>query len=136
MATKEALNLYSGTITTALTADVGTEQIVPDGCTGLVLQYNMFVGGGGTDLTAWVQCSIDGSNWVDVSAFNATTSSLRKVSAVQGALAHTHATPTDGALADNTDIDGWIGSKIRVKVTSTGTYTTASTFNVHCRFVA
>jgi hypothetical protein len=32
------------------------------------------------------------------------------------------ATPTDGTLADNTAVNGLLGSNLRVKLTTTGTY--------------
>jgi len=134
MASYIAPILYSNTaITTALTAVVGNEFPVPENCTSLNIQYTHVDGGTGTSVTAWVQTSIDDTNWVDVSCFDATATG-RKVSTVNGNVTHVLAEATDGALADNTDLDGWIGSKIRVKVTTVGTYDAVTSLVVHCKY--
>jgi hypothetical protein len=44
------------------------------------------------------------------------------------------ATPVDAALADNTAVDGFLGLIYRVKLTTTGTYTGATTFAITAHF--
>ncbi|HUW56685.1 MAG TPA: hypothetical protein VMZ92_08625 [Planctomycetota bacterium] len=80
---------------------------------------------GGTDVTAYVQTSVDaGATWIDIMAFNFTTASATKVSKVSLPVALAAAvTPTDGTLTDDTILDGVIGDRLRVKYTTTGTYT-------------
>jgi len=43
----------------------------------------------------------------------------------------TIATPGDGALADNTAVNGFLGALFRVKLTTTGTYSGASSFKIY-----
>ena len=63
--------------------------------------------------------------------FAFTTSALTKFQKVSTeiALAANIAT-SDAALADNTILDGFLGSEIRVKYTSTGTYSGATSIAV------
>ena len=61
-----------------------------------------------------------------LASFNGTTSDINKVAAVSSHIAHTHATVSDGALADNSILNGMIGTQWRVKYTSTGTYVGAN----------
>jgi len=80
---------------------------------------------GGTDVTAYVQTSLDGgTTWIDIMAFNFTTATATKISKVSLPIAlAAAATPTDGSLTDDTILDGVIGDRVRVKYTTTGTYT-------------
>ena len=79
---------------------------------------------GGTTAKAWVQVTLDdGQTWLDIACFAFTTSSAVKVINLSGLTPVTTAiTPSDGAMADNTVQDGIHGSAMRVKVTTTGTY--------------
>jgi len=82
-------------------------------------------GAGGTNVTAYLQTSLDaGVTWIDVMSFQFTTANATKVSKVGLATALAAAvTPGDGALTVNTILDGVIGDRLRVKYTTTGTYT-------------
>lgn len=88
--------------------------------------------GGGTTAKFWVQTSLDGgATWIDIMCFAFTTTTATKVSGVDGAIALAAAvTPSDGTLADDTIVNGLIGDRLRVKYTTTGTYTGASTIAI------
>jgi hypothetical protein len=88
--------------------------------------------GGGTDVKAWVQTSVDeGTTWIDVVNFAFTTSTAKKVAMVNNFAAQANVVvPTDGTLANNTILNGILGNRLRVKITSTGTYTGATTLKI------
>jgi hypothetical protein len=71
-----------------------------------------------------VQTTLDnGQTWIDIASFAFTTASATKVINLSGLTPQTtQITPTDGAMPDNTCQDGMLGSALRVKITSTGTY--------------
>lgn len=128
-------NLGDVSVTVAATAAVvtassdasGTAIAYLDRLEGLLaaaLQLNFTYGSGGTKVTAYVQTSLDqGVSWIDVWCGTFTTSSAKKVVNLSALTPKTTAvTPTDGALADDTAVDGVIGDRWRLKYTSTGTY--------------
>jgi len=127
-----AQTLLSKTFTTAVTAQLGPVlelgRLPADGSTYLALQANFFYSAGGTNVTAWVQTSLDGGlTWADIASFQFTTTSVRKLSTVHiwPATPFTaNTTATDGTLTANTVLNGLLGDRLRVKYTSTGTYTT------------
>lgn len=88
-------------------------------------------GSGGTTVKAYVQTSVDnGTTWSDIMAFAFATADSHKDSKVLAVNTLAAATvTTDGALADDTILDGLIGSQLRVKFVVVGTYT-ASTLSV------
>lgn len=89
-------------------------------------------GSGGTTAKFWLQTSFDGgATWDDVINFAFLLASLQKVAAVSAYLAATHATPTDGTLADNTVNQGLLGTWLRVKYTTTGTYAGGTTISIN-----
>ena len=92
----------------------------------LTVQANFVYGSGGTTVKAWIQTSVDdGASWMDVICFALTTASGKRVAQVNNFVAITGAavvTPTDATLADNTILNGVLGNRMRVKITSTGTY--------------
>lgn len=89
-------------------------------------------GSAGTTLKVWVQTSLDGgTTWIDIMCLAFTTASAKKVSAVRESIALAAATvPTDGALGDDSIVDGLLGDRIRLKYTSTGTYAGSTTIKV------
>lgn len=95
-----------------------------DGMTGLTLQARFAYGSGGTKVTAYVQTSLDqGTTWIDIACFTFTTASAVKIFNLSGLTPKTtEIAPTDGALADDTALDGVLGDRLRVKAVSTGTY--------------
>ena len=81
-------------------------------------------GTGGTSAKAYVQTSLDaGITWIDIACFAFTTASGIRVINLSGLTPVTTAyAPTDGAMADDTVKDGILGSSMRVKLLTTGTY--------------
>lgn len=86
-------------------------------------------GAGGTTVKAWLQSSYDNVTWFDVKNFAFTTAAANKLGSVVPA-AVASAVLTDGTLADDLKIDGVMGRYWRVKYTSTGTYSGATSLQV------
>jgi hypothetical protein len=89
-------------------------------------------GSGGTTAKAWLQTSFDnGSTWMDVMCFAFATTTAKKAAQVNNFVAQANVvTPTDATLADNTIVNGIIGPRLRLKVTTTGTYAGGTTLAV------
>ena len=90
-------------------------------------------GASGTDAMAWVQTSLDnGSTWFDIINFRFALTAATLIASVKNFVAATAITntPLDAALADNTILDGIIGDRLRVKWSSTGTYTGSTSLAV------
>lgn len=124
-----ALTLINAVLAGAVAADVSAAVVVPrvGRIESLTLQAVITVAGGGTTAKAWVQTSLDGGvTWVDIASFAFTTSTATRVYHLTPAAVTSIATPTDGSLADNTAVNGLLGDRFRVKLTTTGTYTGAS----------
>lgn len=119
-------------VTTALTGVVdGPREVGLERARGVVLQADFVYGSGGTTLKAWIQSTVDGSNWYDVACFAFTTASKRRMFNLSARTPITAiVTPGDAALADDTAVDGVLGHSLRVKLTSTGTYAGASTLTI------
>lgn len=84
-------------------------------------------GSGGTSVKAYLQTSMDGGNtWIDIACFAVTTSSLKKAYNFSALTPVAAVTPTDGGITDNTQLDGVLGDRIRLKVVSVGTYAGAT----------
>jgi hypothetical protein len=126
------VTLLSATLAGAVTADVTAGVFaMPSGrLEGLVLYANFVRAGGGTTAKAWVQTSFDGTNWMDIANFAFTTTSAIRAYHLTNAAVTSIATPVDGTTADNTAVDGFLGPLFRVKLTTTGTYTGASSFTI------
>lgn len=112
----------STTTTTADAKDLASQR-------GVLLQANFTYGSGGTTVDAYVQSSADGGvTWYDVANFHFTTASAIKLYNFSGRTPVTSiATPSDGAIAANTSVDGLLGDRLRVKWSSTGTYAGTTT---------
>lgn len=121
--------LLSKTVSAEETARFSETYLVPDGANYLAAEAKFVYAAGGTTFKAWIQTSLDGGvTWIDVMSFAFATTTASKVSAVVSTTAlAAGATPSDGALADNTILSGLIGDRIRVKWTSTGVYSGATT---------
>jgi hypothetical protein len=125
-------NICTQSITSASTAQIATAsgQTVGTGVSGfgnpqaLTIQARFtYVASAATSVTAWVQTTIDGTNWIDIASFGFTTASSAVVVNVSGTSSITTPTAiTDGSLASNTIQQGILGSSYRVKYTSVGTY--------------
>lgn len=100
---------------------------LPENIAGLTFQSTLLVGGGGTNCITYIQTTLDGgTTWTDIAAMVHTTSSATKyvsVSALNPVVAPVDYIATDGSMTNDTGISGIIGSKVRVKVVTTGTYT-------------
>jgi hypothetical protein len=110
-------------ITTAGT-QTGTAVTDLDGMLAAGLQVRLAYGSGGTSVKVYVQTSLDqGTVWIDVACFTFTTASAVKVRNLSALTPKTtDVTPTDGALTDDTSVDGILGDRMRIKVVSVGTY--------------
>ncbi len=124
-------------ITTAVTALVLTPVIDLDGLTAITLQVRFAPVSGGTTCKAWVQTSLDqGQTWMDVFCADFTTTAGFKIVTLSGLTPRTTVlAPTDASLADDTAVDGVLGDRLRLKVTSTGTFGSGSVLSarVACR---
>src|SRR5262245_1246679 len=109
------VRLLDTTLTTAVSQNKSA--IVPSvsRINSLVVLARFHYGSGGTTATFWVQTSLNGGQtWVDIMCFAFTTAGATKVSAVHMHTALAAAvTPTDGALADNTIVNGLLGGYLR-----------------------
>jgi hypothetical protein len=95
-----------------------------DGMLAAAVQFRLAYGSGGTSVKAYLQTSLDqGSTWIDVACFTATTASAVRVVNLSALTPKTTlVTPTDGALSDDSAVDGILGDRLRLKVVSVGTY--------------
>lgn len=111
-------------ITTALTGSTQTAIENLEGMLAGTIQAKFAYGSGGTSAKAYVQTTLDdGLTWVDIASFAFTTSSATKIINLSGLTPKTTAvTPSDGALSDDTCVDGVLGNALRVKITTTGIY--------------
>ena len=124
--------LSSHAITTAQSlATVGSVLPVPPDCTSITIEGSLTYGSGGTNVKAFVQTSLDGgSTFIDIMCLAYTTASLRKVANVTRSTATAPATPSVGAMSDNTQLSGIIGDIIRIQVVTTGTYAGSTTLDI------
>lgn len=136
-------NLGDRAITTALTGEVITSSSDANGATiacidrldGLLaasVAFRFAYGSGGTSCKAYLQTSFDqGTTWVDIACVAFAVASLTKVINLSGLTPKTTGvTPSDGSLTDDTCVDGLLGDRLRVKVTSVGTYAGNTTLSV------
>ena len=119
-------NICSESITTAKTGQIAALGAVSgfNAPRAISLQARFtYVASAATGVDAYVQTTIDGSNWFDIAEFNFTTASAQKFQNCVGETAVNSATTlTDGTLTANTSINGFLGVQYRVKYTSVGTY--------------
>lgn len=114
--------LFAGAVTTAKTAEVETPITGLDGMSGLSLLCELLGATGGSTISAWVQTSFDGgTTWLDIALFTFTTSAAKKWCVLQTVAAK--AVASYAALAAEGVNDGLLGDRLRVVLTTTGTYT-------------
>ncbi len=124
--------ILNATLAAAVTADVTAGVFTLPRAESLTLRAIATVAGGGTTAKAWVQTSFDGgTTWMDIANFAFTTSTATRLFHLTPVAVTSIATPGDAALADNTAVNGFLGDRVRVKLTTTGTYTGASTFVIN-----
>lgn len=117
----------AGTVTGAWLTDL-------DGMAGFVYQCRFAYGSGGNDCRVFLQGSFDqGITAVDLDCAVFGTASDMLVLSFDGSNVQQRSgsppeafTPTDGALADNSSVDGLMPDRLRVKIVSTGTYATST----------
>lgn len=112
------------TITTAGTA-TGTPVTELDGVKSITVQLRFQYGSGGTNARAYLQTSLDqGETWIDIACRLFTTASGTKVFTLSTDAGSSSIDPSDGALTDDTLVQGVLGDRFRIKIISTGTYAT------------
>lgn len=122
--------LPSTAITTAVANQV-SPTVKLENVNHLTVQAKLTYGSGGTNVTAWLQTSIDNAaTWIDIAGFQFTTATATKVYSLTRTAVTTVYTPTDGTISANTAKDGIFGSQYRVKYTTTGTYAGSTTLKV------
>lgn len=113
--------LFAGAITTAKTAEAQTPITDLGGMSGVSLVCELLGASGGSTISAWVQTTYDGgTTWLDVALFTFTTSAAKKWCVLQVAAAK--AIASYAALAVEGVNDGLLGDRLRVVLTTTGTY--------------
>ncbi len=120
-------------ITTALSTSTGTVYQLKNAnmdVEHLTIQGNFAWGSGGTTADVYVQTSMDGGrSWCDIAEFSFTTAIAVKICNLSALTPVTTVyTPTDGTLSANTVKDGIIGSQLRAKYKSSGTYSTTTVY--------
>ncbi|WP_194483138.1 hypothetical protein [Bradyrhizobium sp. CCBAU 21365] len=119
-------------ITTALTGQAQTSISQLEGLIAATVEVQFAYGSGGTSCKVWIQTTLDaGQTWLDIACFAFTTSSSTKVINISGLTPVTTAiVPTDGSMSDNTVQDGVLGSALRAKITTVGTYAGSTSLSV------
>lgn len=94
------------------------------GVLAMSAQVRLSYGSGGTNVKAYLQTSLDeGTTPIDIACIVFGTASENAVLNFSGLTPKTtQVTPTDGALADDTAVDGILGDRFRLKLVSVGTY--------------
>lgn len=125
------ITLLPQTTIAAAVTGVTTLAAPTKGLRDLLVEAIFLYGAAGTTLKVWVQTRTEGGTWRDIMNFAFTTSAATKWSKTSIAIALAAARATsDAALADDTILDGFLGDEVRVKYTSTGTYTGATSIQV------
>ena len=124
--------LLDATLAAAVTGETSAVVAMPSGRVESLTLFADFVrAAGGTTAKAWVQTSLDGgTSWMDIAHFAFTTTTAQRAYHLTAAAVTAIAIPTDGTLGDNTSVNGFLGGLYRVKYTTTGTYTGASSFKI------
>ncbi len=123
-------------ITTAISATATTPVTNLGGMKVLTVQVDFTYGSSGTSTDCYIQTSLDGgTTWMDVMEFNFTTATAHKVNTVTvvppTVVNSPPITPTDGTLASNTAVQGFLGDRIRLKYVTVGIYAGSTTLDVY-----
>jgi hypothetical protein len=127
-----AITLISAQTIAAAATTTGTDFAITT-AKYLTVQSKFLYGAGGTATRVFVQTTLDGgATWVDIANHDFAQTAATKISSVTSDVAPASQAfaPGDAALTTNTIIQGVIGSRIRAKVVSTGTYTGATSIDV------
>lgn len=113
---------------TAATAYVGDWFDGFEGIESLTAQFRLEWGGAGSVIKCYLQTTLDdGEVPIDIGCVTFATAAKTVLYAFTKIPVLTAVVPTNGALADDTAINGLLGPKFRVRFTSTGTAYTGST---------
>lgn len=90
----------------------------------VTVQVKATIATAGTAINLYVQTSLDqGDSWIDIMAFNFTTTTEVVVATVDARKSITTPyTPTDGSLTPDTVKEGILGDRLRFLAKTTGTY--------------
>jgi hypothetical protein len=123
-----ATTTLAAAVTASLTDTVSTKRPYASA----FIKADFAYGAGGTTAKAWVQCSADrGTTWHDVCNFAFTTTAAIKFFNLSALTAvTTQGTAADGTTSDNAAVDGTLTQLFRVKYTTTGTYSGASSLKI------
>jgi hypothetical protein len=97
-----------------------------EGMVSCSVQLDFRAGTGGTDVRAYLQTTLDdGNTAIDLACALFTASERRVLNFASTITTSVPTTATDGALADNTILfaSGVLGTRLRLKLISTGTWT-------------
>lgn len=110
-------------ITAALTAQAQTPITDLEGMLACTVDIRFLGGSGGSTCKVYIQTTLDnGVTWVDIICRAFANTPDRKVINLSALTPVAAFSPTDGAMSDDTLKDGILGSALRAKVTTTGTY--------------
>lgn len=131
MDTPGFISLGNFTITTAGT-QVGDAVDGLEGMLAATLQGRFQWGSGGTNCKLYIQTSLDqGNTWMDIACIVfGVTGEVDVVNLSALTPKTTQVTPSDGALSDDSVVDGVLGDRLRAKVVSTGTYAGSTLLSV------
>lgn len=103
-----------------------------DGVLALSIQTRLAWGSGGTSAKLYIQTSLDqGTTPIDIACIVFGTSSETEVINLSGLTPKTtQVQPSDGALTDDTCVDGILGDRIRAKLVTLGTYAGSTLLSV------
>lgn len=103
-----------------------------EGILAMLVQFRLAYGGSGATIRTYLQTSIDqGFTAIDIACVLFGTAGETPVLNFSAQTPkQTQVVPTDGAMADDTSVDGILGSQFRVKIVSTGTYSGSTTLSV------
>jgi hypothetical protein len=103
---------------------VGDWLIGLDGMQSMLAEVSLSYDTGGTSIRAYLQTSVDGgASAVDIACKAFATVGATVAWNFSAMTPHlTQLVPTDGALADDTAIDGILGDRVRLKLVVVGTY--------------
>lgn len=135
VAANRRVTLLSATLADAVANEVSTPVGGLAGAVAIALEAKFVRAAGGTTCKVWVQTSLDnGVSWFDIACFAFTTTTGNKLHVVRmdPATPITAATvPASATLTDDTVLNGIIGDRVRTLRTTTGTYSGASSIEVH-----
>lgn len=130
-------SLGSYVITTAGTykPSDGEELTGLEGMVSCAIQLDFAYGSAGGSGVTYIQTSLDGANeggipsgsWIDIASFTFDTQSKSRTFNFSAMTPVEAFEAGDGALTGDTQVDGILGDRLRLKTVTTGTYATSTT---------